>query len=509
MLSLLLATAAQAAPFLQPVVGVVPPSGAVGDGSTPVQVYVIARAKDGSPIEGSTLRSNAKLGRTGPLEEVGGGLYTFLWTPPKAETPTTETLIVKGKTPDKRQIDLKVPVPLQMEAPYKLQTSSSPADIIATTTTHATVTLDQGTWGAHPAVRACGGELSEGMALDEGVHKLRYTIGKQYTPRLAIITASDNAAQLPTYGYHLLPLLVARTETAQVEPYSQVAMRVGAREFGPIKASSSGRASVPVAVPPGLATADLVSVSKDGVISRDTHALEQKESQQICLFPPPASIPVDTAAPPKVRVVVLKPDGTPDVNAKPKLTASAGKIGEILPVRDGIFEAAFTPPERAQTVTFEATLGDSSTQRDRVTTKVIAAKVDGEARAPISSNPPAAIVLVSDGLVVKDTSLSIDVVAVDAWGHPVAGAAVELKHDSAYAELVETVTTDRYGRATVDLKAGSREELFTVHAQSGAARGAMAVITSLEPIEGGVTLPISGDRDRVALETWWREALAD
>jgi hypothetical protein len=508
MLPLLFLATAHAAPFLQPVLGVVPPTGVIGDGSTPVEVFVVARDKAGAPIEGSSLRVNAKLGRTGPLEEVGGGVYTFLWTPPKAETPTTETLIVKGKTPDKRQIDLKVPVPVQMESPYKLSSASSPADLVATTTVHATVTFEGGTWGAEPALRSCGGELGPVMTLDQGAHKARYTVGRQYTPRLSIVTASDSASQLPTYGYHVLPLLVARTEAVQTDPGAQVVLQVGSREFGPITASSSGRASVPVSVPPGLASAAMVTVTPEGATAESEHVLEMKETQQICLLPPPATVPVGADPAPKVRMVVLKPDGTPDVNAKPKITASAGTIGEILPVRDGIFEAEFTPPDRAQTVTFEGALGEGSVQRDKVTTKVIAAKQEGQARAPVSGNPAVAVVMVADSVVVKDATLAVELVAVDAWGHPVPGARVELSHDSPSAAVPEAVTTDRYGRVSFDYAAGSREEFVTLQAVSGAARGALAVITALEPIEG-LELPISGDRARTALETWWRATLAE
>ncbi|MFT4622149.1 MAG: hypothetical protein ACI8PZ_000805 [Myxococcota bacterium] len=508
MLPLLLLATANAAPFLQPVIGLVPPTGVVGDGSTPVEVFLIARDKDGTPIEGSTLRANAKLGRVGPLSEVGGGVYTFLWTPPKAATPSAETLIVKGKTPDKRQVDLKVAVPLQMEAPYALGSSSSPADLVPTTTVYSTVTFSGGTWGGAPELRTCGGSLDSPMSIDEGAHKVRYSVGRQGSPRLAIVTASDNAAQLPTYGYHVLPLLVARAEAVTTTPRAQLVLRLGEREFGPITASSSGQASVPVQVPPGLANADMLVRAADGVVTRSAHPLQVKESQQICLLPPAKSIPVGAEPKPKVRMVVLKPDGTPDVNAKPTLTASVGTVGEILPVRDGIFEAAYTPPDRAQSVTFQAGLGGGSVQRDSVSTQVIAAKVDGEQRAPVSANPPAAVVLVGDAVVLGGTTTSVNVVAVDAWGHPVPNAVVSLTHDSRYAELPESVTTDRYGLAIAELKSGEREEMLTIQAQSGVARGALAVITSLEPVDG-IEMPISGDRARVALETWWRAALAE
>jgi len=69
----------------------------VADGTTSVDIHVVALASNGAPYPGVKLKAEASTGEVGEPTDSGAGIYTFTYTPAVSSTDVDVTLSVKGK----------------------------------------------------------------------------------------------------------------------------------------------------------------------------------------------------------------------------------------------------------------------------------------------------------------------------------------------------------------------------------------------------------------------------
>src|SRR5207249_3707987 len=127
------------------------------------------------------------------------------------------------------------------------------------------------------------------------------------------------------------------------KPGSKVEASVAGRMVGPITAGDDGNVRLPMVVPPGVRETTL----------RITDKLGNTSEKPLDLEPPPYSrlrlaARADAASPSsplEVEIFVVKPDGTPDDEAKVALSASEGETRMHRRIGPGIYLAEFTPSE--------------------------------------------------------------------------------------------------------------------------------------------------------------------
>jgi hypothetical protein len=510
-LSLALITAflgeAIAGPLLQPLIEIAPVSEVVADGTTQAHLYVIGVFKDGEPIDGMVLKPSTRTGRVGTLEPVGEGIYHFPYTPPSVTEPTDAVITVKGKTPDKRIVNITDTIRLVPADPFKMDASSNLSEMVLGRDAVTTVTFDQSPLMGDLAVRSSAGEVKGLTNMGQGSHKVQYNADRSRDPHLAIVTAVAESGISSTLGYQVIPQLAPATQDIEGTPDAHVVLTLGSREYGPVALSSQGTVKLPTELTPGVTTGTL-SEAIDGATTTSDLTFEQPESRHVLLFPLPASIPANPQLRIKMWMLVLDPTGQPDGNASPTITASTGAVNKPVHIRDGIYEIEYTPAAEAGPLDIKASLGDDL-QTDMATSELLALR-DG-ILSPTSKNPIRHVLVLPEATQVRSDGVSevpLHIITVDAYGQPVPNSDVTLVVRTGGGTFPETVTTDDTGHASVHYLSGREEFLVRVNATSGDASGATSFVQSPGEVRwNGV--PIGGQEFLQEIETTWSDALRE
>jgi hypothetical protein len=135
----------------------------------------------------------------------------------------------------------------------------------------------------------------------------------------------------------------------ETRPGSKVEAVAGGRVLGQGSAQDDGTVRLPMLVPPGVRTAVL----------KITDKLGNTTEKPLDLAPPPFSrvrlAARSETAPIEVEIFVVKPDGTPDDEAKVALAATDGEASVRKRIGPGVYLAEYEPPPgRAGTAHLEA-----------------------------------------------------------------------------------------------------------------------------------------------------------
>jgi hypothetical protein len=139
---------------------------------------------------------------------------------------------------------------------------------------------------------------------------------------------------LPVHGSHQLRV--------KAPPRSRVQVSIGAASFGPVTATASGEASVPVKVPPGVTSAQVTFTERSGRTRTQTVPLPAPRFARIRLVAMEAPV---QGKPVRLQGFVVDESGNPAV-AVPSLAISLerGTLGPIEPKEGGTFELPYTAP---------------------------------------------------------------------------------------------------------------------------------------------------------------------
>lgn len=356
------AVAAPAAVFTAgPLIELLRPSDVTGDGATPIDLYVLALYADGSAIPAMAPKLTVTGGTADVLTDLGGGLYRLRFTPARTDAPTTATVAIKGKLPNKAAVERSWSFPVSVPRTRGLAVTANPAQLTLGMDKTASVAFTfrggdpRALAGVTLALNSTVGTVTNVTNVGGGVFNGLYTVPAVATPQLALITAADAGDPMRTYGGLALPLTANVTQSVTGAPNTAVVLKIGGREFGPVKTDSKGRARIPVVLPPGTTTATRVEAGANGSVTETPFDLKLPESRRIALFPTAASLPSDAKVHVPVRAMVVTPDGKPDEMARVVFTASAGTVGPATHEGGGIYVATYTPPDGNAAV--KATLG--------------------------------------------------------------------------------------------------------------------------------------------------------
>lgn len=327
------------------------PSDVMGDGATPVDLYLLALNPDGSPIVGMALKMTVTGGIAGEPEDKGGGLYHIAFTPSKVDAPASATVALKGKLPSKALIDRSWSFPVSVPRSRGLLLSANPKGLTLGVDKTASLAFtfsggDPRALGSvHLATNSTVGTVTNVTNVGGGVFNALYTPPAVSVPQLALITAVDTGDPLRTYGSLAVPLVANVTQTVTSTPNSTIVLKVGGREFGPVKADSKGRAKIPVVLSPGVRSATSVTAGPTGAMTEAAFDLKIPETRRVALFPTVAGIPSDARLAIPIRAMVVTPEGAPDEMASVEFSVTAGTIGAARHEGGGVYVASYTPPD--------------------------------------------------------------------------------------------------------------------------------------------------------------------
>jgi hypothetical protein len=176
------------------------------------------------------------------------------------------------------------------------------------------------------------------------VVRARFTPPALHAPSVALVLAQIEAGGARELQWLSIPLTGSDTMEIETRPGATVQAIVAGTQVGPVSADRKGIVRLPMVVPPGVQSATL----------RITDTLGNVSERPLDLDPPPFSRlrvaarqpSASAAAPAEVEIFVVKPDGTPDDDARVELTSSAGGETEMRGrIGPGVYLAGYLPPE--------------------------------------------------------------------------------------------------------------------------------------------------------------------
>lgn len=353
-------------------VDVLPVGEIVGDGQTESLVHAVLRLPTGAPVTGVKLKVTTTAGTVSDVVELGDGVYVARLVAPAVTAPSTLTVSFKGRVDALGAVEAKRELPVSPAFRGTLTVTSGQPALVLGTDNETTLSISFPAGIEAPTdprdvlVRVSSGAIASLVPLGGGRFTARYVAPTVNYPHLSMITVSDRRAPADIWGVGVIALQGRVDYPVTARPGANVILKVGGREFGPVGADASGRASVPIVVPPGVGTAVQITADATGV-TEGALDLRVPGARRLSLFDAPPNVPSDARVSVPVRVVVRKADGAPDPDAMPTLTATAGRISEARHAGNGVFVATYTPPDgrSAITATIQATLGDT-TQSDSI-----------------------------------------------------------------------------------------------------------------------------------------------
>ena len=174
---------------------------------------------------------------------------------------------------------------------------------------------------------------------DGDLWRARFTPPPLKAPTVALLLAQVEEGGARQLFWLSIPLSGADTMEIETRPGSKVSAEVAGVTVGPVIADKSGTARLPLTVPPGVAQGTLHIVDKLG----------NSSDRPLDLDPPPysrvrvaaRSAGASSAAPLELEIFVVKPDGTPDDDAKVGITADDGEVSIRKRIAPGVYLARY------------------------------------------------------------------------------------------------------------------------------------------------------------------------
>ena len=202
--------------------------------------------------------------------------------------------------------------------------------------------------GAKVAFSTSVGTIT-GAQRQGSVVRARFNAPPLRVPTVALVLAQIDDGNDRELRWLSIPLTGSDTMVIETRPGAKVEAVSAGRVLGQGSAQDDGTVRLPMLVPPGVRTAVL----------KITDKLGNTTEKPLDLAPPPFSrvrlAARSETAPIEVEIFVVKPDGTPDDEAKVALTAADGETSMRKRIGPGVYLAEHEPPAgRAGTAHLEA-----------------------------------------------------------------------------------------------------------------------------------------------------------
>jgi len=367
------------------------PSGTViGDGATVTRLYAIAIGPTGAPVTTLSPKVEADRGSIVASTHLGNGVYAFDYQAPSVTDRTPVSLTLKAR-PASGKVERTLAFDVVPPTATAVTVAATPADLVLGNDLSSEVKFTlvgpsgQPLDGADVIVRASDGEVKALKAEAGGVFGARYTPRPVNFPHLALITAADARRPDSVYGFAVMRLSGKVEYPVTAPSGAQVTMTIAGRAFGPVTVGASGRAVVPIEVPPGVQKATVTTTPAGGAAADVEIDLGIPATKRVALFPTPAAVPGDQGTTIALRALVRTPSGEPDTAATVVFEVTRGTAGVPRHVGDGVYEVEYGPAAEPGPVDLTVRLEGEAVQIDAMTFQLHPA-VPG--RLVVTPDPP-------------------------------------------------------------------------------------------------------------------------
>ncbi len=336
---------AQETVFSEDLQMLLPGQSAVADGKTEITYYFLFLDSQGAPIDG--LSGRTSLGKLkGTITKEKNGVYSTTFTPETVSAETTETLSVNLRNANRTSVRKDFSVTLKPALKRSFKTSSSPAEITLGLDDFVTLTIEQdsGPATSHLGISSSVGSIENAVNLGNGKFSARYTPpNNRPYPHIALFTITDLENPDNTSSF----VLEQKGKTSfpiNSLPDSNVILQIADRDFGPVKTDSSGKASIPIVVPPGVNKAKLIIINNGNRTEEPLDLRIPQNVPRVNFFPNPPTIPANGKTSIDIQVYVSTTTGKPDNNASLIFKAEQGAVTPVNNRGNGVYSVLYTPP---------------------------------------------------------------------------------------------------------------------------------------------------------------------
>ncbi|WP_407736013.1 hypothetical protein [Hyalangium sp.] len=184
------------------------------------------------------------------------------------------------------------------------------------------------------------GAVTEPAPTPDGTFHATYRPGSQEGAQVALFHATVKRGASSSGAWLALPVHGPSLLRLKAPPRTKVQVSIGAASYGPVVATASGEAAVPVKLPPGVASAQVTITERSGKSRTQTVPLPEPRFprvQLVALENPIQGQPV------RLQGFAVDDSGNPAF-ALPPLAVSAeqGTLGPIEAKEGGVFELPYT-----------------------------------------------------------------------------------------------------------------------------------------------------------------------
>ena len=170
-------------------------------------------------------------------------------------------------------------------------------------------------------------------------------------PSVALVLALIDDGGDRELSWLAIPLSGADTMVIETKPGARVEATADGKVLGKGSAGEDGNARLPMIVPPGVRQATLKVTDKLGNTNEKPLDLAPPPFSRVRLAARSGSASAGSTL--EVEIFVVKPDGTPDDDAKVALSAPDGETKVRKRIAPGVYLAEYVPEARSGTVQLE------------------------------------------------------------------------------------------------------------------------------------------------------------
>jgi hypothetical protein len=356
-------------------IALVPPGTITSNGAR-VSLTIVVSDTGGKLANGVRFKgSGVNVGRLdSECSQVGPGTYDCAYTAPEDGTHTAD-LKIRARLESGTNLEATFPLTIEPDVRGRVAMNATPDRVILgqdPTSTLMFSVLDKAgnpVEGAELVASANVGEVQALTPLTGGNYSAVYVPPSTPFPQVAIISVWDKSRP-STSGFFTIPLIGKVNYPVDARaPGVTLIFKVGETTFPPAVTDASGKASVPITVPPGVQYADVELIQASGARSTQKIDLQVPPFNRLAIGSVPDFITADGESKTKVRVFAVDGKGLPADSQTINVTADQGTLSPIRFVRDGVYEAVYTAPrlESSSRATLVATLaGNEASSSDSV-----------------------------------------------------------------------------------------------------------------------------------------------
>ena len=401
-------------------VHLIPPGEIKADGKR-ISLLVLVTDESGALASGVRFRGSAA--STGRLDQdcpqVGPGLYSCGYVTPDRYV-SGATVNLKARLPSNANVEASYPIDVVPSGRARIAFNANPAEVVLTQDPSSaitfTVTDDNGAPLDGLDLRAAAnvGQVQAVAAAGGGNYSAVYVPPSTPFPQVALISVWDANDPERVFGFFRINLVGKVDYPVDARaPGVTLIFTVGENTFPPVVSDATGRASVPIMVPPGVRYAQVELIQPTGARSTQQIDLQVPAFNRLVLGGAPVFLPSDGQSTALIRIFAVDGKGRPADGQNLSLSTSQGKISQAKFLGNGLYEAEYMAPwlDAAGTATISAALvGEEASSNDSID-------------LGLEPAPAIAISLVADPAQVTpdDSKVTLTARLVDDKGQPARG----------------------------------------------------------------------------------------